>query len=171
MSASKGLQELWRVPLTPDLVPRKYKKRSQFLARVMWYVDEVELQWRALRAAFPALAFAEVYWDGSGGDGATFERMARNVAAFVGIALPAGELPNRNHHVPKQLLHTEATEAAGSKHERDDVRALRQAYLAAMPGDVAAALHARSPRGEKKWKFHQTAGATSAALITCEFYN
>ena len=121
--------------------------------------DEVELQWRALREAFPtSFPFIEVYWDKRGNH--TFEAMAAAVAAFAGVPAPAA-LPHKNRHTPRAGGGGGVVAGAGGRATHataGEVEALRAAYLAAMPAGVAAALRASTHR---PW---------SAALSRCSFY-
>jgi hypothetical protein len=140
---SEKLRKLWRAGANN-------KGRGASIVSIWWYIDEVELQWRATRDAFsrsPSSMYPvlEVGW----GNSSSFAGVVSQIATFAQVAQPQ-IVSNTRHHTP-----------AGKKtilpFNPGELLELRAKYLEAMPVKILDQLAVESEQ-------------ESAAVPVCDFY-
>lgn len=98
------------------------------LLRIWWYLDEVELQWRALAAAvkFPSI---EIEWGKASGF-KEFDLVVDVVALAASVDRP--EIHHMNRHVGSRIRYSGAADAKRGKALQFAVKRMRSDYLSAL---------------------------------------
>ena len=137
-------------PGDPDAIWRTPRRLwySGTLAKIWWYIDEVELEWRALLDKRPELMYKEFFWkkyDASGEvkQGDSFENVVHTLMTWVGIG---GHGAHNSHvvdarqHVMHKSLTAEIKSSAAYTEIEERIEQIRTAYLNALeknPGMLA----------------------------------
>lgn len=115
--STPGLRDIWdKGPIF----------KNQYVSRVWWYLDEVEVQWRELVKHFE-MDSLEVYWN----DGDSFIETVQKVADFVGAKRPEMVPHSHNDAAVRSKDVKVATESSGNS---TAVAELRESYLKALTG-------------------------------------
>ncbi len=117
-------QSLWRT---------KAGAVTDNLLRIWWYLDEVELQWKALAAAveFP---WIELEW-GKGSNYGDFDVVVDAIARFISVEKP--EIQHLRSHVGSKIRYSGAADASRGRALCAAVKGMRHDYLAALKAAIS----------------------------------
>jgi len=100
------------------------------VVRVWWFIDEVEMQWQALTAAYPAFPSIEVYWDKA--DPSSYNAMVATIAQFISNVSIFQHIGNLQHHAAADSKKKKVM-SAGTRKRMAFVHKLSRTYLKGTP--------------------------------------
>ena len=99
-------------PGDPDTIfkPLRSLWDASKLSRIMWYIDEVEMEWRELLNKYPNLVYKEFFWEKRGDHGpvehnASFDNMVQTLQRWVGLDVVSKTSTGRSKHIRDHIQH------------------------------------------------------------------